>query len=331
MCTLLALGCSESNETRMQRFLIQGNEKIREREYEQAEKYFLSALKLDSCFADALNNLGTVEQRRKNVPGAIDYYTRAIHCNDQFTLAYINRANAFYETNRLEEALHDLARVEQTDPDTAIVHELKGLVFWKMRQPDKALSSFRNLLAADSLDKNALINIGTIYTSLKEFDSAEYYLSNALLAENNNPLVFNALAMLSTAKGDPDRGMEWIEKALQLNAKDPYVLNNKGYIHLKRNQHKEAIQSIDESIASDPYNGWAYRNKGIYFYKTGNYNEALRLLNRAREMDPTIEELNYWLGMVYNKLGESSKACEHLLKAVDEDQIQRSQLPSACR
>jgi tetratricopeptide (TPR) repeat protein len=329
--TVAILGCSDSKETRMQRFLIQGNEKIREREYEQAEKCFLSALKLDSCFADALNNLGTVEQRRKNLPGAIKFYSRAIRCDDKFLMAYINRANALYEANRPEDALLDLAWIEQTDPDTAIVHELKGLVFWKLRQSDKALSSFRKLLHADSLDKNALINIGTIYTSLKEFDSADYYLRKALSVEKDNPLVSNAMAMLFTAKGDHGQGMKWIEKALQSDATDPYFLNNKAYILLMSNQNDKAIQLIDESIASDPYNGWAYRNKGIYFYKTGRYDDALRLLNRARGMDPAIEDLDYWLGMSYDKSGDRLKACEHLMKAVEQNQIQLSQLPSSCR
>ena len=148
----VVLSCGDSKETRMQRFLVQGNEKIREQEYEQAEKLFLSALRLDTCFADALNNLGTVEQRRKNYDSAIRYYSRAIRCDERFFLAYINRANAYFENKQFQQALEDAKQAEGIFPDSLPVLEMQALSYWKMRQEKNAAVIFKKILLTRTTD-----------------------------------------------------------------------------------------------------------------------------------------------------------------------------------
>ena len=57
---ILLLSCFDSKETKLQRFLIQSNDMVKKQNVEQAERLLNEALKLDSCFSDAWNNLGTL-------------------------------------------------------------------------------------------------------------------------------------------------------------------------------------------------------------------------------------------------------------------------------
>ena len=139
----LCVACSESKDTRLQRYLLQGNEMVTLQNPEQAEKYFLEALELDSCFADAWNNLGTLSFNRQKYSDAVALYTRAIDCRANYIDAYINRANANYESKEYFSALADLDKVVAKKPDTAIVYFVKGLVFTKLRRFDDALIEFR--------------------------------------------------------------------------------------------------------------------------------------------------------------------------------------------
>ncbi len=132
------LAC-DTKETRLQQFLLKGNIAARDRNYDQASYYYGEAIRLEPCYADAWNNLGTVyfEQRRFDL--ALENYTKAIECKPTFVNALINRANAAYETKAYFQSLDDLTKVIAVKPDTALAHFTKGLVYTKMREFDKAL------------------------------------------------------------------------------------------------------------------------------------------------------------------------------------------------
>jgi Tfp pilus assembly protein PilF len=328
---ILALSsCSDSKETRMQRFLLQGNEKIVDKEYEQAEKYFLSALRLDSCFADALNNLGTVEHRRRNNASAVNYYSRAIKCSPDFVQAYLNRANVYYETGALKDALSDIQWLEKKIGDSSSVVLLKGLVYWKMHEPSKAIGNFRLLLRRGETEEDMMINIGTLHSTMRNYDSGRYYLNAVVKNNSDNAQALNALAMLEAEAGSIERASLLIDKALQVNPDDPFVMNNKGYILLLKNQPDSALTFINESIARDPYNGWAYRNKGIHALETGNTADAVRLLKRAESIDPYIDHLFLWLGRAYLKQGDKAEACRYFESARRLEQLAEKDYAALC-
>lgn len=327
---LILNACSESIETRIQRYLIQGNEKIQEQEYDQAEKYFNEALKLDSCFSDALNNLGTVYHRRGNSSEAVKFYSRAIQCSPEFLSPYFNRANVYYETNQLDAALTDLRIIEQKAPDTTAFHQLKALVSWKAHDYEEALIHFHTLLLKQNNDRDILINIGTIHNSLRDYDSARHYLDRALAIDKESPEAWNTLALIEAETGNIAQAEQAMGKALAKLPKDAYFLNNQGYILLLKGQYDEALPFINESISLDPYNGWAYRNKGIYYFYKENYEEAIRLFTRAEAADPLIDKLYYWLAATYLKMGNTEKGCPYYAKAIERNQVAAGELKSTC-
>ena len=71
---LLTNGCRDSKETRLQRFLLQSNGMLKDHQEERAEYYLKEALKIDSCFADAWNNLGTLYYSQKEYAKAMEQY-----------------------------------------------------------------------------------------------------------------------------------------------------------------------------------------------------------------------------------------------------------------
>src|SRR6188474_3247630 len=101
----IAICCGDSKETRLQRFLIQSNTLIEHNQIEQAERYLREAIKLDSCFEDAWNNLGTLYFNQKRYPEALEHYNSAIACNPNYLPAYFNRVNTQYELKAYYSAL----------------------------------------------------------------------------------------------------------------------------------------------------------------------------------------------------------------------------------
>lgn len=304
--------CSESREVRVQRFLMRGNEMVQIKNFEEAERLFREAIRLDSCFADAWNNLGTLQFNRTNFEDAQASYTRALDCKPDFTEARLNRANAAYRLREWYVALADLEKVDQVKPDTIALLQLRGLIYTGMQNYSQAEEAFKKLLSRRAGDFEALVNLGTVLYYEGKLDSAETVIVHAIALNAKEPNGYNTLALIETERGNFDKAMEWVEKALDLRPGDAYFLNNRGYIYLMTNQLPEAVKDIDESMVSDPSNAWVHRNKGIYYYMRGDPDNAIRLLDQALRMDPGLPRAGEYLGLSYRKKGDEEAAARWL-------------------
>jgi tetratricopeptide (TPR) repeat protein len=316
----LAMACGDSKEAKRQRFLLQGNNMVTKGSYQEARRYYNEALKIDSCFADALNNIGTTYYKEGNFTDALGNYNRALDCNPGFHDAYLNRANTYYELNNPAAALRDLEVYARNKPDTSLLFFSRALNYTRMHQYDDAVLSFRKAFQKDPENTEILINLGTVYYYKMEFDSASVVLNRALKLKED-PNIYNLFSLIETEKGNHDLAMVWIKKALAVKPDDAYFLNNRGYLHLLNNDLPKALADIDQSIGEDPYNPWAYRNKGIYYLKQNDPVAAIRLLERAEKMDANIDKINLYLGEAYFKNGDRKKACVYYEKALLKKEI----------
>jgi tetratricopeptide (TPR) repeat protein len=103
----LLLGCADSKEMRLQKFLLKGNMALKGQYTDEAEKYFNEALLIDPCYADALNNLGTMRFDTQHYDEAVTFYTKAIDCRPGFLAPVFNRANAYLELKEYYSAEKD--------------------------------------------------------------------------------------------------------------------------------------------------------------------------------------------------------------------------------
>jgi len=317
---LIFFACSESKETRIQRFLAQGNDMVKKQNYEEAVNFYEGALQLDSCFVDAWNNLGTLYFEKKDYARAVQHYSRAVKCNPDYLQAYINRVNVYYESNELFSALKDLERIEQIKPDTMVVYFLRGLVLTKMRKYDEAKKNFDEALLFDGNNQDLVINLASIHYYQRNYDSARLLLSKITENPLADPNAWNTLALIEAESGNHDQALENINIALKRSPRNPFYLNNRGYIYLLKWELNKAIADINESITIDPYNAWAYRNKGIYYTFASSYDEAIAMFERAIKADPYVGSINFYLGEAYWEKGDRKAACSFYAKSLAADE-----------
>lgn len=328
--SLFLWSCGESDETRMQRFLIQGNDMVVKQNYKEAEDYFKQALTLDSCYAEAWNNLGSMFYNQRKYREALENYTHAITCQKNYSDAYFNRASTYYELHEYYNALQDLDHFKKAKPDTITGFFLQGLIYTRMRKFDEALQSFERAQKLDTANTEILVNLGTIRYYQKHFDAARKDLLQAL-ARKSEPDACNVLAMVETEAMNYTKAMEWIAKALAARPDDAFFLNNRGYLYLMTNDLPKAQEAIDQSIRLDPYNGWSYRNKGLYYLLTDKPEDAIRLFDQAEKMDPFIERIHLYRAQAYAKKGEKSKACLNYKEAFLRNEIPEKEYKGFCK
>jgi len=307
---LLFSQCGNDAETQKQRFLIRGNNALTEQNYREALRFYTEALKIDSCYSPALNNLGVTRFEQKQYNLALEAYDAALRCNPDDKEAILNRTNAYYETNQLYRAEDDLNYLIEDQPDSSELHFRLGLVHAKMNRYDAAVGDFNTALRLDTANAEALINRGTVYYYLNRLDAARQDLHRAEKTGQQLGNVYNGLALVAAESDSLGLAMSYIEKALAEEPLQPYFLNNRGFIHLLRNESELAREDIDRSITIDPSNAWAYRNKARYYHTQGDYDEAIRLYEQALNMDTFVQKINIFLADSYLAAGNKDRACQ---------------------
>jgi protein O-GlcNAc transferase len=154
-----------------------GNVLERRKDFPGARKKYLKAIECDPRNALAHHNLGVIAQKEKNLEGASRYYQTAIEADPEFVDPYINLAAILWELGEPEAAFDTLARanalshgqdgrvirnwgallfragtyqeaavkyelVRQTNPNSAELNCLLGLVYAQMNSDDLAVNRF---------------------------------------------------------------------------------------------------------------------------------------------------------------------------------------------
>ena len=93
--------------------------------------------------AAAYINAGTICYNHQNYERAERYYRSAVRIDPRYALAYFDLGNVLDETGRVEEAVQTYKTALQLAPTYADVHYNLALAYEKLREPGKALKHWQ--------------------------------------------------------------------------------------------------------------------------------------------------------------------------------------------
>ena len=82
-----------------------------------ALRCYEKSAKLDSHYADPVNNMGTIYYERKKYSKAVRSYKKAIGLRDDFAPFYLNLGYAYFGEKQYEDSIASFHRALQIDPD----------------------------------------------------------------------------------------------------------------------------------------------------------------------------------------------------------------------
>ena len=82
-------------------------------------------------------------------------------------------------------------------------------------------------------------------------------------------------------------------------------------LHLARGQVTEAGEIVDDVLAANPYHRRGKLMYGVVLYRAGKLEEAELALREALVLNPDPAQTHYYLGLIYEKKGDTAKALEH--------------------
>jgi len=103
-----------------------------------ARKNYEHAVKLDSKYADAINNVGTILYSEKKYRSAISRYNRALALSPQSASIWSNLGTAYYARGKFEEMARAYAKALEIDPAVFESHSAVGTTMLDRTVTDRA-------------------------------------------------------------------------------------------------------------------------------------------------------------------------------------------------
>ena len=107
-----------------------------------------------------------------------------------------------------------------------------------------------------------------------------------------------------------DDALAQYDKVLASDPKDLASLYNKGVIAMAMGDKKAAEQWWWKVLGADPAHALAAKSLGEYYASNGHYRSLIEAVRPAVEAKPSLADLQYLMGLAYEKLGNTEWARE---------------------
>jgi len=195
-----------------------------------------------------------------------------------------------------------------------------GMSYFSKGEYDEAIIEFEKSIELDENHAESYYYLG------------QCYLQKGII-EYNNKNIFKAYSLYRKANKISEQVIPKYEKIIEDNPENLNSYLRLGYIYEVRsivpfiNDYDKALKYYLKALSLDAVS--ESKNKGIYiylntrigsiYYQMKDYLQAIEHLEKAESIFPYRDsvEVNYYLGLSYDKIGEKEKAREFLSRVIE--------------
>jgi tetratricopeptide (TPR) repeat protein len=229
----------------------------------------------------------------------------------------IEQAIAAHRAGKLDESEALYRQVLALDyRDFDALHML-GILCAQRQQYDEAERLLRTALSIDKSMPQCLHNYGNVLSKLKRYEDAIRFYDQALALAPNVAPIYSDRGNAKKELGQLEDAVASYKKAIALNPNFPGALCNLAQVLLDLDRFDEAASLLRRVLALDPNNAFAVRLTGRLAFDRGELTSALAHCQRAIALKPDQADGYYDLGNTLKVLGRLKEALEAYGKAIE--------------
>lgn len=308
--------------------------------YDEAIKYFRSSIALGPNNPETYNNLGNAQLAKGDVDAAIEAYGQAVDLvkdkPGKHADLYYNLGNARVKKGDLEGALAAFTEAAKQDPEDPLIQNNLGYVYERKHTQDPAGNPIDRAVlhyqrAADKDPKNPVFqrNLGLAARKAEgQSELALKALKRAVTLDKND---YNSHLALAEEYQNRDQTAEAIlayNTAVLLRPKEFVPRYNLGVLYARQANPQtgagisQAVTQLTEAVKLRPTDHRALSALGWVHLSARRYKDAAEWYGKALQAAPddrATQATHANLGLVYEQLGDSSKAVQHYRDAIKLD------------
>jgi len=191
-----------------------------------------------------------------------------------------------------------------------------ALEYFKNKDYEKALETFKIMLEEFPSDNAILNNIGLCYSKTGQNDKAEEYFLKALSVNNKSVETYVNLSDIYYAEKRIADAINLLETAVTLIPENIVLLHYLARIYIEDVRYDLAIDMLSRILDISPENIDAYWDLGNVYYELGEYENAAAAFEHVLEKRDDNAIFFYQTGLAYESADITDKALSNFLKAV---------------
>jgi len=244
---------------------------------------------------------------------AIDGYDHALSINPKLNNVRIYKALALGKLDRNTDAVVELQKAVEFDPQDAIAHYNLGFFLQETGNMVVAIEAYRNASDLNPEDPDAPCVLGDALKDLEQYAEAEAAYRKALNLAPDDTCTLNNLALMLTEIGRPNESIPLLRHALYIDGNYCLAEVNLGDALYEAGETEEALTRLAAAANRYPDNPWVLRQYAFRLVQEGRYEDCIETFTRAISLESAdlgldhIEALRN-LGIAYDNLDRPADA-----------------------
>jgi Flp pilus assembly protein TadD len=229
-----------------------------------------------------------------------------------------NHAYELMENNQMAEAIQELRKALQLNPEDPLVHFALATALTGNGQESEAVEEYRKACALDDHHAAWFSHLAVSLAVNGDLDEAAVNWRKSLALDPSDAGVETELGTALVEGGQTQEGYEHLRKAVALAPDFPDGHNNFGWELAKTGSMEEAVNELQKAIALRPTSVEYRFNLGYVMTLRADFDGAVAAFEKAVELsDGKDSHCLAALADAYNKSGHSAEAIQAARHALD--------------
>lgn len=284
--------------------------------HELAKEQFIKQLHNNPENLSALYNIIHCFNSLIDHQGAIYFLNEFLDKNPYSAVGWLQLGKQLFVMKRYEESLASLSFAAYADDTMISAYLEKGKVLERLKRYEEALENYEITFQIGEPATMARLRAGRCSEELGNFENAKkYYLS---LIQQDPLLEKGWLAIInlySRLKNYP-KALYYIQKALDVDDENIAYLSQYAEVSQKIQLYEESQIAYQKIITLGNYELKNWLACSDLLHKLGEYENALKVLLQGLKIHPKNPELEYRIAGMYYLLSDSQEGAAHLKNAL---------------
>lgn len=286
-------------------------------EFGKAADYFDKASKGDPKNALTRSKLGLSRMASGDADRGLADLELAVTIDEKKSQTGLVLILTHFRLKNFDQALKAAELLEKKQPDSAVVSNLKAVIYLAKRDVPNARKAFQRALEIQPAFFAATRNLAQLDLDEKNPKAARRRIEALLEKDKNNALALIALAELGTALGaTPKERVDWLERARGADPKAMQPLLMLPSLYVQMGERRKALEIAQQAQAANPENPQFLDLLGFAQLSAGEKGRALVTYRAMVKLQPKSPYGLYRLADAQAGVGDFGAAAESLRQAL---------------